>query len=72
MILDYFVEIYNSEQPNNHEVKVEGVTPRILAKMNSKLLEEFREDEVRTALKHMHPVKAPGLDGMPPIFYKKY
>ena len=72
MILDSFVEIYSFEQPSNHEVKVEGVTPRISVEMNIKLLEEFQEDEVRTALKHMHPTKAPRLDGMPPIFYKKY
>ena len=72
MILDYFVKIYSSEQPSNHEVKVEGVTPRISAEMNSKLLEEFWEDEVRTALRHMHPMKAPRPEGMPPIFYKKY
>ena len=34
MILDYFAEVYSSEQRCNHEVKVEGVTTRITAEMN--------------------------------------
>ena len=29
MILDYFAEMYSSEQPNNHEVEAEGITTRI-------------------------------------------
>ena len=71
MILDYFVEVYSSEQPCNHEVKVEGVTTRITAEMNSKMLEKFREDEVRKALNQMHPTKALGPNGMPLIFLSK-
>ena len=33
---------------------------------------EFKADEIRIALKQMHPTKALGPDGMSLIFYKKY
>ena len=40
--------------------------------MNIQLLEEFSENEVHVALNQMAPLKAPGTDGMPPIFYQHY
>lgn len=33
---------------------------------------EFKAEEVWQALQQMHPTKAPGPDGMSPIFYQKY
>ncbi|KAL0009260.1 hypothetical protein SO802_010762 [Lithocarpus litseifolius] len=40
--------------------------------MNASLTKEFHPDEVWTALQQMHPLKSPGPDGMPPIFYQKF
>ena len=73
MILDYFLEIYSTEQSSAQEFRLEGVNPRISPEMNNKLLEALREDEVRIALKHMHPTKPPGTqqyvpDLLPKIF----
>ena len=72
IIIDYFKNIFSIEQPSDHEVKVEVMDVRITSEMNEKLLEEFREVEIRLALNQMHPVKSPGPNGMPPIFYQKY
>ena len=33
---------------------------------------DFLEAEVVTALKHMAPMKVPGPDGMPPLFYQHF
>ena len=40
--------------------------------MNEKLLAVFKAEEVWQALQQMHPTKAPGPDGMSPIFYQHY
>ncbi|XP_075640217.1 uncharacterized protein LOC142611959 [Castanea sativa] len=40
--------------------------------MNVELLKEFTPDEVENALKQMAPLKSPGPDGMPPLFYQNY
>ena len=40
--------------------------------MNKELLAEFKAAEVWKALKQMHPTKAPGPDGMSPLFFHQY
>ena len=40
--------------------------------MNAALVAPSREDEVKEALKQMAPLKALGLDGMPPLFYQHF
>ena len=40
--------------------------------MNQELTREFMAKEVEIALKQMAPLKSPGLDGMPPLFYQNY
>lgn len=36
------------------------------------LIKDFSGEEILTAIKQMHPTKAPGLDGMSAIFFQKY
>uniref|UniRef100_A0A803QP43 Reverse transcriptase domain-containing protein n=1 Tax=Cannabis sativa TaxID=3483 RepID=A0A803QP43_CANSA len=38
---------------------------------NSKLLEPFTRDEVQASMFHIHPLKAPGKDGLPGLFFQK-
>jgi hypothetical protein len=39
--------------------------------MNRWLLHQFSEDEVQRAMFQMHPLKSPGSDGFPTVFYQK-
>lgn len=40
--------------------------------MNQELLKDFTREKIDLALKHMEPLKAPGPDGMPPIFFQSF
>ena len=40
--------------------------------MNNELLVKCKIEKVWKALKQMHPIKSPGLNGMSLIFYQKY
>ena len=39
---------------------------------NAKLVERYTAEEVVAAIKEMAPLKAPGPDGMPPLFFQMY
>jgi hypothetical protein len=51
---------------------MEDIQKVVIEEMNSQLVKEFTAEEVQVALKQMAPIKAPGPDGLPPIFYQKY
>ena len=72
IILNYFSTIFSTDHPEDFEASLSAVNSRVSDEMNDFLLREFKEDEVWSALKQMHPTKSPGLDGMSPIFFQKY
>lgn len=45
VILDYFLEIFSTEQLSIDEASLDAVTPKISLEMNNKLMGEFRVDE---------------------------
>ncbi len=49
---------------------IDLITPRVSPRMILALDSAYTPGEVSKALKSMHPSKAPGPDGMPPLFYK--
>lgn len=44
----------------------------MIENMNAKLAMEYIAEEVAYAIKEMTLLKAPGSDGMPPLFYQSY
>ena len=72
IILDYFKEIYSTSFPEEFGSSLEVIDRRVSDDMNDALLKEFQVEEVRRALKQMHPTKSPGPDGMSPIFFQNY
>lgn len=59
VILDYFTNIYSSDQLVSFEASLGAVKHRVTSEMNKALLNEFRAEEVRIALDQMHPTKSP-------------
>ena len=51
---------------------LDAIQPKVTARMNSTLMREFQAMEVEKALKQMHPLMAPGPDGMSPLFYHHF
>ncbi|KAK6144547.1 hypothetical protein DH2020_021367 [Rehmannia glutinosa] len=74
IILDHFGSIFTSSSPSDDDIsKALGrLTPRISSAQNQTLLEPYTEREIVKALKHMHPFKSPGPDGMSPVFFQKF
>ena len=72
VILKYFSSIYSTDHPTLFDVSLNAVAPWVTQVMNGELLGMFNEEEIKAALNQMHPTKAPGPDGMLPIFFQKY
>ncbi|KAL0367264.1 UNVERIFIED_CONTAM: putative mitochondrial protein [Sesamum radiatum] len=74
VILDYFSNIFSSVEPYDRDLEevLRTVQPRVTEEMNQPLIQPYSHDEVLSALSFMSPLKSPGPDGLPPIFFQKY
>ncbi|XP_012853795.1 PREDICTED: uncharacterized protein LOC105973319 [Erythranthe guttata] len=74
VITEYFGKIFHSSSPNADEMReaVGLLIPRVSNEANQMLTQPYSPEEVITALTQMAPLKSPGPDGMPAIFYQKY
>ena len=67
-IVAYFQDLFKSANPINLESTTQYIYPIIIDEMNASLVADFEALEVQEAIKQMALLKAPGLDGMPPVF----
>ena len=71
-ILEYFETIFKIDHPSQFGVSLGAIDQRVTRDMNESLVADFKAKEVWLALIQMHPTKAPGPNGMSPIFYQQY
>jgi hypothetical protein len=71
VFLEHFSRIFSSQGPSRVDACISKVSPKVSDEFNSRLLSPFSEEEVRTALFQMAPLKYPGPDGFPADFYQK-
>ncbi|KAF5442204.1 hypothetical protein F2P56_034891 [Juglans regia] len=72
IILDYFEELFTSSNPVGSTDFLCSLAGKVTSSMNKGLAQPYTEAEVTASLAQMHPSKAPGPDGMSPMFYQKY
>ena len=72
MIVDFYTKLFSSSNPSGLESVIQHTKGVVSADMNASLIEDFTSLEVEAALRQMAPLKAPGTDGMPPIFFQHY
>ncbi|XP_075650207.1 uncharacterized protein LOC142620781 [Castanea sativa] len=67
-----FSEVFQSSSPSV-PLDLDGlIEPCISAQENEMLTVVPSADDIRRVVFEMHPLKAPGLDGMPGLFYRHY
>lgn len=69
---DYFKELFTTSYTSSNETVLLGITRCIHEDMNTKLIEQFRSEEVREAMKNIAPSKVLCIDDYPALFYQKY
>lgn len=72
VLVDYYKPLFASSDQIVTPSILECVPTLITEEMNEALCCKFEESEVTKALHQMTPLKAPGLDGMPPLFYQHF
>ena len=70
--VSYFKNLYTTSYPTCILEVLDTIPTKVIADMNQFLIQEFTREEVKAALKQMHPTKALSLDGMFAIFLPKY
>ncbi|KAA3462890.1 reverse transcriptase [Gossypium australe] len=68
----YFENLFATEGVVDPKKVLEGIDRCITQEINDELNSPFKEDEVYAALKGMGPLKAPGPDGFPALFFQKF
>ena len=71
-VADYYRGLFSSSGSEGITEILHGIPPTITTEMNAKLTREVDEMEIKSALFSMNPNKAPGQDGMSPLFFLKF
>lgn len=72
IIKGHFQKLYSPPQNRNVEEVISLVEPVVSNEMNHALTRPISREEVKEAAFQMGPLKAPGSDGFPGLFYQKY
>ena len=72
IFVDFYSRLFTTSCPTNLERVLEGVQPMVSESMNEALTRPYVREEVDVAIQQMAPMKAPGPDGMPSLFFQTF
>ena len=72
MLNEFYSRLFTSSQPHDLDRILDGLDEVVTDEMRADLAQAYTSEEVDAAIKEMAPLKAPGPDGMPPLFFQTY
>lgn len=69
---DYFSKLFTSEFRGTPPELLNAIPSLVDEEMNFNLCKPFTQEEIEFSLHQMYPIKAPGCDGLPALFYQRY
>ena len=72
LVTSYYSNLFTPIAGADLDQVLQHIQPRVSEQMNDDLRAEYTRDEIKDALDSMGDLKAPGVDGMPAVFYKKF
>ncbi|GAU21788.1 hypothetical protein TSUD_329120, partial [Trifolium subterraneum] len=72
VFINYFDELFSTSNPSNIVETCEVVKGKLSDTHKAWCEMDFTTEEVKEAILQMHPLKAPGPDGLPALFFQKY
>ena len=72
MATNFYSALFTSSAGSRYEELLQHLPSRVTDAMNADLTRDYTEEEIKAALDSMGDLKAPGPDGMPALFYKKF
>lgn len=72
VIREYFIKVFQKEGERSDAAVMNAIDSKVTPEMNEALTKPFTAEEVVIAIKQMHPAKAPGPNGMTPLFFQKF
>ena len=72
ILIGFYQGLFESANPCSIDQAMADIPPLFTLKMNDMLQEEYIRAEMDTTLHQMEALKAPGPDGMPPMFFQHY
>ena len=72
IIVEYFEDLFTTSNSAIKEGSLSFIPKLVTDEINEQLMGEFMEWEIQEELDQIVPLKAPGPDGMPPLFYQHF
>lgn len=68
----YYNSLFSTSNPTDLNCILNHITMIVSDSINQDLIKEVDDEEIKNVVFAMHPLKAPGIDGMTPLFFQTY